>query len=98
MTYIVANKRTFSLAVLPIHTITNITLVTLTLVASSCVHTLLAAHTECLTLIYVHTLTSVHGQLKTVPAETYHTTVHYGTVLLTATIGDATRFVSATFG
>jgi len=86
----------FCLAVLSMHTITDIPLVTQTLVASSGVHTLLAAHTEYLTLIYVQTLPSVHGQSKTAPAETHHTSVDHGTVLFTASICDITRFVSST--
>lgn len=90
-------KRTFSFAVPSVHAITDIALVTRALVASSRVHTLLAAHTECLTLIYVQTLPSVQGELKTVPAETHNTSVDYGTVLFTASICHITRFVSSTF-
>ena len=91
-------KCTFSLAVSSVHTITDIALATQALVASSRVHTLLAAHTECLTLINVQTLPSVHRQSKTVPAETHHTSVDHGTVLFTASIYDITRFVSSTLG
>ena len=91
------NQLTCSLAFFSVHTITDVALITLTLVASSRVHTLLAARTECLTLVDVHTLPWVHGQFKTMPAETHHPSVKQGTILLAATVGVPTRFVSSTW-
>ena len=91
-------ERTLSFAVLAVHTYTDIAQFTLAFVASTRVHTKLAASTKRLTLVYVHALPGVNRKLKAAPTFTHYSSIHSSTVLFTSTIFGITRLVSCAFG